>query len=253
MLHDDIFSAKHAIIYIQYIPKHLPVVLVLNHLFFFTNPPWFKKQIVKKSDMPLPTTPPPQVFFSAGGGSLISSASASGLESNQLWPSFKASKICSCLAQIWRFSRKEDKMLRKEFLFQVRVEYAYRFRRGSLELSQSHLDVPVPSLLLRVHLFTQTLVVAGALCGRTHGMDVTIKGILRIHPAAVTPLLAHSCQANWEDTTTNLMACHPDESHSFFWVGTNPGPWTVKTAIQRMNAVLYKTPLPGCQLSLIFI
>lgn len=83
-------------------------------------------------------------------------------------------------------------MLRMEFLFQVRVEYANRFRRVCWSYLKATFDVPRPSLLLRVHLFTQTLVVAGALCGRTHGMDVTIKGILRIHPAAVTPLLTHS-------------------------------------------------------------
>lgn len=214
-LHDDIFSAQYAIIYIQYIPKH---VLVLNHLVFLPTPLDSRNKLSRNliCHCPQHTHTHPKCFFLLVGGSLISSASASGLESNQLWPSFKASKICSCLAQIWRFSRKEATMLRKEFLFQVRVEYAYRFRRVCWSYLKATFDFHVPSLLLRVHLFTQTLVVAGALCGRTHGMDVTIKGILRIHPAAVTPLLQHSWQANCENTTTNLMACHPDESHSFF-------------------------------------
>lgn len=209
--------------------------------------------------MPPPTALPPSGFFCWLVGPWFPQHQLQDWNpTNSGHPSRHPRSVPVVWRQIWRWVAKKPKCLGRNSYFKWGLNNAYRFRRVCWSYLKATFDVTVPSLLLRVHLFTQTLVVAGALCGRTHGMDVTIKGILRIHPAAVPPLLAHSWQANREDTTKTLMTWHPDESHSwgcFCWsgVGTNPGPWTVKTAIQGMNAVLCKTPLPGCQLSLIFI
>ena len=111
MLHDGIFSAKYAIIYIQYIiPKHLLITATT----FFNQPPLIQEIWYA----PPPTALPPSGFFLLVGGSLISSASASGLESNQLWPSFKHPRSVPVVwRQIWRWVAKKPKCLGRNSYF----------------------------------------------------------------------------------------------------------------------------------------
>ena len=196
--------------------------------------------------MPPPTALPPSGFFCWLVGPWFPQHQLQDWNpTNSGHPSRHPRSVPVVWRQIWRWVAKKPKCLGRNSYFKWGLNNAYRFRRVCWSYLKATFDVTGPSLLLRVHLFTQTLVVAGALCGRTHGMDVTIKGILRIHPAAVTPLLAHSWQANWEDTTKTSWRVMRMKVTHFFGSGPILAPEQLKQQFKEWMLYSAKPPCRG--------
>ena len=106
--------------YIQYNPKHL---LVLNHLFFFYQPPLIQETNCQEIWYAIAhnTHPTPSVFFCWFVGPWFPQHQLQDWNpTNSGHPSRHPRSVPVVWRQIWRFSRKEATMLRKEFLFQVK-------------------------------------------------------------------------------------------------------------------------------------